>query len=55
MKLFEDRYDNKNLIEHAHLQAIMEFLMIRRESTEQLNKLSACFLENFMVLHPACD
>ena len=48
MKLLKDRYDER-FIKHAHLQAIMEFPEIRQESTEQLNKLTACFLENYMA------
>ena len=50
VQLLTDRYENKRVIAHAHLEAIFEFKPIRSESADQLRKLVSIYVENTMAL-----
>ena len=49
-KLLQDRYANKRMIIHTHLEAIFDFRPIKEESPDQLRKLISIFTENTMAL-----
>ena len=49
-KLLQDRYANKRMIIHTHLEAIFDFRPIREESPDMLRKLISNFMENTMAL-----
>ena len=49
-KLLQDRYANKRMIIHTHLEAIFDFRPIKEESPDQLRKLISNFMENTMAL-----
>ena len=49
-KLLQDRYANKRMIIHIHLEAIFDFRPIKEESTDQLRKLISNFMANTMAL-----
>ena len=49
-KLLQDRYANKRMIIHTHLEAIFEFRPIKEESPDQLRKLISNLMENTMAL-----
>ena len=49
-KLLEDRYGNKRMITHTHLERILNFKPLKQDSPQQLRKLLSTFVSNTMAL-----
>ena len=48
--LLKERYANKRMIIRTHLEAIIKYPPLQRESSDQLRKLATAFLENSWAL-----
>ena len=49
-QMLKDTYGNRRMISHVHIEAIVEFPLIKKECPEQLRKLLTNFMENIMAL-----
>ena len=50
IKLLEERYINKRMITHTHLDAVFKFKPLKQESPDQIRNIVGVYVENTMAL-----